>query len=109
MGRELGNGTTSKIETHGWVKPNKHSGFDKFKIGGLSIKLFIRVSPLYVLKGCPQNYLSKYVHYLFWRVVHKTIYRSKSTICIGGLSTNLFIRVCPQFISEGCPKNYLSK
>ena len=54
MGRELGNGIMSKIETHGWVKPNKHTGFDKFKIGGLSIKLFIGVSPLYVSMGCAQ-------------------------------------------------------
>ena len=103
MGSELENGTTSKIETRGWVKPNKHTGFDKFKIGGLSIKLFIRVSSLYVSEGCPQNYLSEYVHYLFRRVVHKTIYRSKSSISIRGLSTKLFIRVCPLFISEGCP------
>ena len=54
MGRELGNGIMSKIETHGWVKPNKHTGFDKFKIGGLSIKLFIGVSQLYVSVGCAQ-------------------------------------------------------
>ena len=74
-------------------------------IGGLSTKqLFIGVSPLYVLEGCPQNYLSEYVHYLFRRVVHKTIYRNKSTICIGGLFTKLFIGVCPLFISEGCPQ-----
>ena len=92
-----------KIETHGWVKPNKHTGFDKFKIRGLSIKLFNEVNPLYISEGCPQNYLSEYVHYLFRRVVHKTIYRSKSTICIGGLSTKLFIEVCLLFISEGCP------
>ena len=36
--------------------------------GGLSIKLFIGVSPLYVSEGCPQNYLSEYVHYLYQRV-----------------------------------------
>ena len=88
--------------------------------GGLSIKLFIRVSPLYVSEGFPQNCLSEYVHYLFRRVVHKTIYRSKSTICIGGcpqnyyqsmstiyfegLSIKLFIGVCPLFISDGCPQ-----
>ena len=58
--------------------------------GGLSIKLFIGVSPLYVSEDCPQNYLSEYVHYLFRRVVHKTIYRSKSTICIRGLSTIIY-------------------
>ena len=85
-------------------KPNKHMGFDKFKIGGLSIKLFIEVSPLYVSEGCPQNYLSEYVHYLFQRVVHKIIYQSMSTICIGGLSTKLFIGVCRLFILEGCPQ-----
>ena len=104
MGRDLGNGTTSKIETHGRVKPNKHTGFDKFEIGGLSIKLCIGLSPLYVSEGCPQNYLSEYVHHLFRRVVHKTIYRSKSTICIGGLSTKLFIGVCPLFIFEVYPQ-----
>ena len=108
---------------------NKHTGFDKFKIGlvhymyrrvvhkiiyrsmptiyfrGLSIKLFIGVSPLYVSEGCPQNYLSEYVHYLFRMIVHtKIIYRSMFTICIGGLSTKSFIEVCPLFISEGCPQ-----
>ena len=100
--------------------PNKHTRFDKFKIGGLSlqlfiglspiyiyegfpqklfvgvcplfisggfsIKLFIVVSPLYVSEGCLQIYLSEYVHYLFQRVVHKTIYRSKSTS-----KTNIFV------------------
>ena len=53
MDSELENGTTSKIETHGWVKPNKHTGLDKFKIGGLSIKLFIGVSSLYVSESYP--------------------------------------------------------
>ena len=91
--------------------PNKHTGFDKFKIGGLSIKLFIGVCLLYVLEGCAQNYLLEYVHYLYRRVVqknylseyvpymyrrivHKIIYRSMSTIYIGGLSTsktNIFV------------------
>ena len=74
--------------------------------GGLSIKLFIEVSPLYRSEGCPQKYLSEYVHYLFRmvvhkknyllehvhymyrRVVHKIIYRSMSTIYIRGLSTS---------------------
>ena len=59
-------GETPKI-----FNPNKHMGFDKFKIVGLSIKLFIGVSPLYVSESCPQNYLSEYVHYLYRRVVHK--------------------------------------
>ena len=94
--------------------------------GGLPIKLFIGVSPLYVSEGCPKNYLSEYVHYLFRRVVHKTIYRGKSTTYIGGLSTKiiyrsmstiyfrglsikLFIGVSPLYVSEGCPQNYLSE
>ena len=41
-------GETPKI-----FNPNKHTGFDKFKIGGLSIKLFIGVCPLFISEGCP--------------------------------------------------------
>ena len=73
---------TSKI-----LNPNKHMGFDKFKIGGLSIKLFIGVSPLYILEGCPQ----------------------KLFIYFEGLSIKLFIGVSPLYVSKGCPQNYLSE
>ena len=71
--------------------PNKHTRFDKFKIGGLSIKLFIGVSPLYISEGCPK----------------KIIYRSMSTIYFEELSIKLFIGVSPLYVSEGCPQNYL--
>ena len=35
-----------------------------------------------------QNYLSEYVHYIYRRVVHKSIFRSMPTNYIGELSTN---------------------
>ena len=54
----------------GLAKINYRS-MSTINFGGLSIKLFIGVSPLYVSEGCPQ-----------------INYRSMSTIYIGGLSTN---------------------
>ena len=54
----------------GLAKINYQS-MSTINFGGLSIKLFIGVSPLYVSEGCPQ-----------------INYRSMSTIYIGGLSTN---------------------
>ena len=47
---------------------------------------FLEKKTIYQRVG--QNYLSEYVHYIYRRVVHKSIYRSMSTNYIGGLSTN---------------------
>ena len=48
-------------------------------------KLIIGVCPLLNSERCPQNSLSKYVYYLYWRVVHKINYQRVESI------------------SEGCP------